>query len=308
MTDNHSILSAEQFSREELDHFLNVTFRVESHLQKEKSLPLLQGYILCSLFFEASTRTRLSFETAMLRLGGKIITSVGFQFSSLSKGESLYDTLKVVESYADVCTIRHSDEGVSQLAAKNLKIPVINAGDGAGEHPTQALLDLYTINKYQAIQDKKLVVAFVGDMKYGRTIHSLYKLLVHYNIEFIFISPSNLCLPDKDKEYLKKSNASFQETENISAIFEADVAYITRIQSERFSDPKEYSKYANVYIIDKKIVTKCKPNMIIMHPLPRVNEISLDIDDMPNAVYFEQVKYGVYARITMLLYALGISW
>ena len=237
----------------------------------------------------------------MLRLGGSVITSVGFQFSSLSKGETLFDTLKMVEMYADICAIRHSMEGASNLAAKSLSIPVINAGDGAGEHPSQALLDLYTINKHKPLKQRKLKIGFLGDIKYGRTIHSLYKLLMHYQTEMFFISPEGLRLSDKDRSNLESNQIRFEETDKIEAMFDCDVAYITRIQEERFLDHREYEKYSNRYIVDKDLVSRFRKDVIIMHPLPRLQELSTDVDELPNSVYFEQVKNGVYIRMALLM-------
>ncbi len=302
-----SILSAEQFDRAVLDDLINLTRKIEQRLKLQKNIPLLKDNILASLFFEASTRTRLSFETAMIKLGGKVITSVGFQFSSISKGETLYDTLKMIEAYADVCVIRHPKEGVSELAAKNISIPVINAGDGIGEHPTQALLDLYTIDHSKNICSHRLKIAFMGDIKYGRTIHSLYKLLLHYNIEFVFVSPSELKLPKADRIKLQQTGITFDETEDIKKIYDADVIYITRIQQERFADQQEYEEYAGYYIFDKSVLDRCKRDVIIMHPLPRVKELSTDIDSTNNAVYFNQAQYGVYMRMALLLSVMGKS-
>ena len=260
-----SILSADQFSKKEVTKLLSLTHKLERKMKEERQIDALQGYILVTLFFEPSTRTRLSFETAMHRLGGRVITSVGVQFSSLSKGETLFDTLKMIEGYADICAIRHPKEGASQLAAQNLSIPIINAGDGSGEHPTQALLDLYTIDKHKHLtisqtkeKRKKLKIAFVGDIKYGRTIHSLYKLLMHFEIEMIFISPQELKLAEKDRENLKKNRMAFKETEDIESIYDVDIIYVTRIQEERFINHEEYKKFSNIYTINKNIMKNAK--------------------------------------------------
>ena len=302
-----SILSADQFSKDDLTLLLEKTSIIESLLQKQKRIPLLKDYIMASLFFEPSTRTRLSFEAAMHRLGGNVITSVGFKFSSVSKGETLYDTLKMIEAYADVCVLRHPVEGASKLAAQNISIPVINAGDGVGEHPTQALLDLYTIYKYKDLDHKRLKIAFIGDIKHGRTIHSLYRLLLHFNVDFYFISPEALQLPIEDRKKLVARGTSFYETEDINAMVDCDIAYVTRIQEERFNDHQEFEKYANTYLLNQEFLKKCRKDIIIMHPLPRLKEISFDLDNTTNAVYFDQAKNGIYSRMALLLDVLGID-
>ncbi len=302
-----SILSAGQFQRTDLIRLLTFTHTLEEIFYKEKKISILKDYILATLFFEASTRTRLSFETAMHRLGGNVITSIGFQFSSLSKGESLFDTLKMIEGYADICAIRHPHEGASSIAAKSLKIPIINAGDGAGEHPTQALLDLYTIDRRKNLEVSFLKIAFVGDVKYGRTIHSLYQLLIHFDVEMIFISPTNLRLPNKDIQNLRNHQCTYCETEDIEGAFEADIIYVTRIQEERFLDHEKFEKISNIYVVNQKLLKKCKKDVVIMHPLPRLRELSTDVDHLPNAAYFEQAKNGVYMRMTLLLDLLEVD-
>ena len=299
------VLSAEQFKKSEIDSLLSLSHKLENSLKAGKKIPLLEDHILATLFFEPSTRTRLSFEAAMHRLGGNVITSVGFQFSSLAKGETLFDTLKMVEAYADICAIRHPVEGASNLAAKSLNIPIINAGDGAGEHPTQALLDLYTIDKHISLEEKKIKIGFVGDIKYGRTIHSLYKLLIHYQAEMVFISPDELRLSEKDRKNLTSSQIEFEETKKIEALFDCDVAYVTRVQEERLLEHKDYEKYSNIYSVNKNLASKFKRNTIIMHPLPRLKELSTDVDELPNAVYFEQAKNGIYIRMALLMTLLG---
>jgi aspartate carbamoyltransferase catalytic subunit len=301
-----SILTADQFSRNDLDLILKNTARIESLLKKRRQLNILGEYILATMFFEPSTRTRLSFESAMHRLGGRVVTAVGMQFSSMAKGETLYDTLKVLESYADICAIRHPVEGASTVAAKSISIPVINAGDGAGEHPTQAILDLYTISVYKDIFGGKIKVGFVGDIKYGRTIHSLIKLLSKYNATFVFISPLEIGLPEKYKNELERLKIEFIETSDIRALADCDVGYITRIQEERFLDHATFEQFKDLYIINKKFLKSCRDDIIIMHPLPRLNEVSTDIDFMPQAVYFKQAEYGLYSRMTLLLYVTGL--
>jgi len=301
-----SILTADQFSKTELDNLLNMSEKIEAELETRKSIPLLKDHILAALFFEPSTRTRLSFESAMHRLGGKVITAVGMQFSSLAKGETLYDTLKVMESYADVVAIRHPVVGASSIAAQSISVPVINAGDGAGEHPTQGILDLYTIHKRKNLSaSKNINIGFIGDIKYGRTIHSLVKLLWHYNVNFTFISPPELALPTEYEALLQEKNASYSITDNIEEIYNCDVAYITRIQEERFPDRSEYEKFRDSFVINKELILKCKEDIILMHPLPRLNEISTDVDGMPQAIYFEQAQNGLYTRMALLSDILG---
>ncbi len=300
-----SVLTADQFSKEQLVHLLDLSSRIEKALGRRRMLPILNEYILATLFFEPSTRTRLSFESAMHRLGGRVITSVGMQFSSLSKGETLYDTLKMVESYADICVIRHPMEGASQIAAKNISIPVINGGDGASQHPTQGILDLYTIHKYKKLMTDKIVIAFVGDIKYGRTIHSLIQYMSHFSGEFIFISPEELRLPEKYRKYLNEKRIPYTETEDINYLKDADVGYITRVQEERFLDHKEYEKFKDFYVVNSEMLAKCRSDIIIMHPLPRLSEISTDIDDKPQAKFFDQARNGLYVRMSLLLDLLG---
>ena len=275
-------------------------------LHSGKSFGMLNGKLLASLFFEASTRTRLSFESAMERLGGRVISTVGFQFSSISKGETLYDTMKMVEAYADITVIRHPVEGSSRIASGAVKMPVINAGDGAGQHPTQALLDMYTIKSEKGKLDG-LTVGFIGDLKYGRTIHSLIKLLKFYNIHLYLISPEELTLPDSYKKEMDGYPLTFEETRDIKKIWECDVIYVTRIQEERFLDHKEYDRLKETYKVNKELILASKKNTTVLHPLPRVNELSTDVDDLPNAAYFRQAEYGVIVRMTLLCLCLGVE-
>ena len=301
-------MDAEQFSYEDLQIILEYSQEIERLAGKDKDsfCHLLEGYILASLFFESSTRTRLSFETAMNRLGGRVISTVGFQFSSISKGESLYDTMKMVEAYADIVVIRHPTEGSSRIAAAAVKTPLINAGDGAGQHPSQALLDLYTIFTERK-QIDGLRIAFVGDLKYGRTIHSLIRLLYHYKVEIILISPLDLALSSSYRKELGERNMSFEETEDLKRVWDCDVAYITRIQSERFADREEYERLKDAYNINRAFLTASRRDTLIMHPLPRVNELSTDVDEMPNAAYFRMARYGVYVRMALLLLCLRVK-
>ncbi|MCB1143501.1 MAG: aspartate carbamoyltransferase [Leptospiraceae bacterium] len=300
-----NILDADQFTKEDLDFFIEMTHRMKDIYQSGKAFGILRGKLLASLFFEASTRTRLSFESAMERLGGRLISTVGFQFSSISKGETLYDTMKMIEAYADIAVIRHPVEGSSRIAAGAVKMPVINAGDGAGQHPTQALLDLYTIKSEKNTIDN-ITIGFIGDLKYGRTIHSLIKLLKFYKINAVLISPEELALPDSYKRDLKDYPMSIEETRDIKAIWDCDVIYVTRIQEERFADHKEYEKLKETYKINKELILASKKNTTVLHPLPRVSELSTDVDDLPNAAYFRQAEYGVVSRMALLCLCLGV--
>ncbi|EKO89289.1 aspartate carbamoyltransferase [Leptospira interrogans serovar Grippotyphosa str. LT2186] len=277
---------------------------MERLVEQNKAFGILTGKLLASLFFEASTRTRLSFEAAMERLGGRVISTVGFQFSSISKGETLYDTMKMVEAYADIAVIRHPVEGSSRIAAGAVKIPVINAGDGAGQHPTQAILDLYTIISEKGTLDG-LTVAFIGDLKYGRTIHSLINLLRHYKVRLFLISPPELALPESYKKALQGYSLTLEETTDIKAVWDCDVAYVTRIQEERFPDHKEYERLKDLFKVNKELILASKKETTVLHPLPRVNELSTDVDDLPNAAYFRQARYGVVSRMTLLCLSLG---
>lgn len=298
-----NILDADQFSRKDLEVILDWTDRL-SRLQDQKRLfGLLEGRILASLFFESSTRTRLSFETAMNRLGGRVVSTVGFQFSSISKGETLYDTMKMIAAYADLAVIRHPVEGSSRIASAAVDIPVINAGDGAGQHPTQALLDLYTIHVEREKIDG-LRIAFIGDLKFGRTIHSLIKLLFNYDVEMVLISPVDLGLPESYRKEILARNISFEETEDLKALWDCDVAYVTRIQEERFVDRSEYQRLKDSYAVNRAFLMASRRNTLIMHPLPRVTELSTDVDDLPNAAYFRMAHYGVLVRMALLMLCL----
>ncbi len=301
------ILDTEQFSRDDLELILDYSHRI--HKSDRSSLSkLLDKYILASLFFEASTRTRLSFETAMHRLGGKVITTVGFQFSSINKGESLYDTMKMIEAYADIVVIRHPTEGSSHLAADASSIPLINAGDGVAQHPTQALLDLYTIFAEKS-NIEGLRIAFVGDLKYGRTIHSLIQLLCHYKVELVLISPADLSLPEQYLKNIRESELNFIESEDLKDILDCDVVYVTRIQEERFTHRSDYERLKDSYTLNRDFL-QLSPKLnelLIMHPLPRVKELSTDLDDLPNAAYFRMAHYGVSVRMALLLLCLQVS-
>ncbi len=301
-----NILDADQFTSKDLQTILEYTKRISLWEDKSYLFGLLQGKILASLFFEASTRTRLSFETAMHRLGGRVITTVGFQFSSISKGESLSDTIKMIEAYADIAVVRHPTEGSSRILSTVVDMPVINAGDGIGQHPTQALLDLYTIYAERK-SINGLRIAFVGDLKYGRTIHSLLKLLYHYDVEIVLVSPKDLALPSFYRKELGSKKAHFEESNDLKAILDCDVVYITRIQAERFTNMGEYEKLKNAYSIDRAFLEFSSRDILIMHPLPRVNELNTDVDVLPNAAYFRMAHYGVNVRMALLLLCLQVD-
>ncbi len=294
------IISVRQFKADELRTLLDVVERFEG-----PSPPLLDGKVLAALFFEPSTRTRLSFESAMMRLGGKALGFADEKMSSTSKGESLGDTIRMVEGYCDVIVIRHPREGAARLAAEATSRPVINGGDGSNQHPTQTLLDLYTIRR-RCGRVNGLKVGFLGDLKYGRAAHSLIEALAMLGNELVFISPPTLRLSERRTEELDELHCEWAETDDMNAaIKDVDVLYVTRIQQERFGDPFEFERVKNAYQIDLSIIERGKPGMIVMHPLPRVNEIHPSLDSSPQAVYFEQAKNGVTVRKALLAILMG---
>lgn len=296
------LISTKQLTRADTEEILRVAADMEKILKKGTS-DLLKGKILASLFYEPSTRTRLSFETAMLRLGGEIITADGFQFSSLYKGETIEDTMDMISQYADIIAMRHPEQGSAEKAISTSKVPFINAGDGPGQHPTQALLDLYTIKK-ECKNIDGVSIAMVGDLRYGRTVHSLsYLLGLYKDIQFTFISPAELTMPEKVTSYLKERGISYTETDDIKKGLECDVLYMTRVQQERFTDKAEYERLKLKYVLTGSMVKGKKA--VIMHPLPRVGEISTDVDDLPNAAYFRQAGNGVPVRMALLALLLG---
>jgi aspartate carbamoyltransferase catalytic subunit len=296
------ITSIEDFSRAQIDHILDVSQSMEPIAKK--GADLLKGKILATLFFEPSTRTRLSFETAMLKLGGSNIGFAEAEVTSVKKGENLADTIRTIEKYADVIALRHSLEGAAKLAAEFSVIPIINAGTGAEEHPTQALMDLYTMRKEKGKIDS-LKIALVGDLRYGRTVHSLALALSLYNIELYLVSPETLRMR-KDVLETVKNKIDVTQDSNLETIMpKIDVLYVTRIQKERFPDAAEYAKLKGAYKIDKKTLENAKNEMIIMHPLPRVDEIAPEVDSMPQARYFQQVYNGVVVRMALLALVLG---
>ena len=297
------IYEAQQFNRELLEIVFTVADDMKSSLAGDNQYAReLEHAIMASLFYEPSTRTRFSFESAMCRLGGKIITTENArEFSSAAKGETLYDTIRVMSGYADVIVMRHHEAGSAKKAAEAATIPVINAGDGAGQHPTQALLDMYTIkDNFSSIDD--LEIAMVGDLKYGRTVRSLAYLLTKYsNIKFHFVSPSVCRMEDDIKDFLDRMSIPWTEEESLEKVLpQVDCVYLTRVQKERFQDPADYQKAAGKYVLDLEKAQRMKKGAIIMHPLPRVNELPMEVDSDPRARYFEQARNGLYIRMALL--------
>jgi aspartate carbamoyltransferase len=299
------ILHANQFSKKDIEAVMKVASEFEKELKKKGVIPLMKGKLLATLFFEPSTRTRLSFEAAMQRLGGGVIALGPVEGSSVSKGESLADTCRTVAQYTDVIAIRHPKTGSAKEAADAVDIPVINGGDGTGQHPTQALLDVYTIQKEMKTV-KNLTVAMVGDLKYGRTVHTLVELLTLFNCKFYFVSPGALRMPEEITSHVRQQGASVEETEDLrKAALESDVIYMTRIQKERFQDLAEYEKVKGSYIIDAAFLKNLGKDVTILHPLPRVNEINPDVDSYPGAAYFRQMRNGVFIRMALLAMVMG---
>lgn len=300
------IISVSQFTRENLEHIFGVAEEMRAIVKRVGSSDLLKGTVLACLFYEPSTRTSSSFIAAMSRLGGTVIPiTQGVQFSSVSKGESLPDTVRTLESYADVIVIRHPEMGSAQTAADYAQKPIINGGDGAGEHPTQALLDLFTI-KEELGEIDGLSVGMVGDLRFGRTVHSLARLLCLYDVQFNFVAPEILRLPLDVMNEIRKRNLPVTETYDVAEIVaDVDVLYITRVQKERFSDLAQYEEVKDLYAITPELMEKAKEKMIVMHPLPRVGEISYAVDSDPRAAYFRQMENGMYIRMALLAAVLG---
>ena len=303
------LISTREFSKEEIDYILSRAEELEVYARgngkegKGRKSGLLKGKILANLFYEPSTRTRFSFETAMKRLGGEVINLSSIEASSVAKGENLADTIRTVSGYCDVIALRHPREGASRMAASFSSVPIINAGDGAGQHPTQTLLDLYTIKREGLIGD--LRIALIGDLKYGRTVHSLAYALSLYHAKLFFVSPEALKMPEEIKLDLKEAGAEIFESTNIKDVIkEVNVLYVTRIQKERFPDPAEYSKVAGTYRINTDLI-KENEDVMIMHPLPKVDEIDAAVDGTKNARYFLQTFYGVPVRMAVLSILLG---
>ncbi len=298
-----SLISIDDLTTDEIMKILQLA----AEFEKDPVQDILKGRVVATLFFEPSTRTRLSFESAVNKLGGRVIGFTDSSSSSVTKGESLNDTIRTVNNYADLIVMRHPIEGSARYASEISTVPVVNAGDGANQHPTQTMLDLYSILKTQGTLES-LNICLVGDLKYGRTIHSLLMAMSHWNASFNFVAPEELRMPDEYKLYLNNLGLEFYETSDINEVIGmADIVYITRVQRERFSDPMEYEKVKNAYVLHNHMLTDTKAGMKILHPLPRVNEISTDIDPSDKAYYFEQALNGVYTRQAIITTLLGIK-
>lgn len=304
MSNNSSLVSIADLSRDKILYLMEMAQEFEQYPNRK----LLDGRIVATLFFEPSTRTRLSFETAAHRLGASVIGFTDPKVTSSTKGETLKDTIMMVANYSDVIVMRHFLEGAALYASELTQTPVVNAGDGAHQHPSQTLLDLYTMLQTQG-KLENLNIHLVGDLKYGRTVHSLIMAMRHFNPTFHFIAPKELAMPEEYKQYCNKHGIKFVEHEdfNEDTIAEADIIYMTRVQRERFSDLMEYERVKDVYILRGDMLGKAKENMRILHPLPRVNEITQDVDDTPHAYYFQQALNGLYAREAILCNTLGIT-
>ena len=295
------IISMNDMRKEEILEILEIAEKIENSSEEEK-LNFLKGKIIATLFFEPSTRTKMSFESAAFRLGAQVLQLPPLEQSSVKKGESFSDTIRMVESYSDVIVVRHPNDGAARLASTTSKKPVINAGDGSNQHPSQTLLDLYTIKEEKGTLSN-LSIAFVGDLKYGRTVHSLVKALTHFNPTIYFVSPKILQMPTYLIDDLDKNNIKYEILEDFrDCLDKIDVFYMTRIQKERFPDIEDYQKVKGIYVINKEnILGKCKEDMIILHPLPRVDEISTDLDETKHALYFKQAKNGIPVRQAMMM-------
>ena len=295
------LMSPLDFSVEELDHLLDLAHDIELH--PEKYAHACDGMKLATCFYEPSTRTRLSFEAAMLNLGGSVLGFASADSSSAAKGESVSDTIRIISCYADICAMRHPKEGAPLVASQKSSIPVINAGDGGHQHPTQTLTDLLTIRSLKGKLDN-MTIGLCGDLKFGRTVHSLINALIRYpGIRFVLISPEELKIPDYIREdVLVKNNIPFEEVTRLDdAMPKLDILYMTRVQKERFFNEEDYVRLKNYYILDKEKMKLAKDDMYVLHPLPRVNEISVEVDDDPRAAYFRQAQYGVYVRMALIL-------
>ena len=301
------IISVKQFGRDDLEYVFGVAHEMRGMVERVGTFDLLKGKILANLFYEPSTRTSSSFTAAMERLGGSVIPINEVKYSSVTKGESLTDTIRTLECYADVIVLRHPETGSAAIAAKAARKPVINAGDGIGEHPTQALLDTFTIfEELGAGQIDGMTVTMLGDLKYGRTVHSLARLLSLFKVKINYVSPEILRMPKEVMDEVAGKGIPQAEFSSLEKVLpETDVLYVTRVQKERFEDPADYEKVKGAYVIDPAIMKAAKQDMIVMHPLPRVGEISVDFDDDPRAAYFRQMEYGLYVRMALLAMVLG---
>jgi aspartate carbamoyltransferase catalytic subunit len=300
------VMSPLDFTTDELEQLFDLAADIEKNPQKYAHK--CDGKKLATCFYEPSTRTRLSFESAMINLGGQVIGFSDAGSSSASKGESVSDTIRVISCFADICAMRHPKEGAPMVAAAHSRIPVINAGDGGHQHPTQTLTDLLTIRSLKGRLDH-FTIGLCGDLKFGRTVHSLIRALVRYeDIHFVFISPEELRVPDYITDMLKEMGISYEENTSLEdTIADLDLLYMTRVQKERFFNEEDYVRLKDFYILNKQKMELAKPDMLVLHPLPRVNEISVEVDDDPRAVYFKQVQYGVYVRMALILTLLGLA-
>ena len=300
------LMSPLDFTVEELESLFILANDIENNMDKYSSA--CKGKKLATCFYEPSTRTRLSFESAMINLGGSVIGFSDANSSSASKGESVSDTIRVISCFADICAMRHPKEGAPMVAATKSSIPVINAGDGGHQHPTQTLTDLLTIRSLNG-KIGNFTIGLCGDLKFGRTVHSLINALMRYeNINFVFISPPELKVPEYIIESLEDNNIPYKEVISLDEVMsELDILYMTRVQKERFFNEEDYVRLKDFYILDKPKMELAKSNMLVLHPLPRVNEISVEVDDDPRAAYFKQVQYGVYVRMALILTLLGIK-
>lgn len=296
-----SLISIQDFTKEEILHILDVA----TEFEKNKSQTFLSDKVIACIFFEPSTRTRLSFETASNRLGARVIGFSDAQNTSVRKGESLKDTIKMVSNYADLIVMRHPLEGSARYASEVSSVPIINAGDGANQHPSQTLLDLYSIRQTQG-GIENININMVGDLKYGRTVHSLLQAMSHFSPTFTFTSPDELKMPQEYKDFLDEKHIPYKETADLMEhINDTDILYMTRIQQERFTNPMEYEKVKNVYRLEAPMLSGVKKNMKILHPLPRLQEIAQDVDDTSHAYYFKQAENGMYIRMAIIAYLLG---
>ena len=298
MSENRSVITLAHLTREKIEYLLKMAAQFEQHPNRR----ILEGKVVATLFFEPSTRTRLSFETAANRLGARVIGFADPKITSGTKGESLKDTIKMVSNYADVIVMRHYLEGAARYASEVTNVPIINAGDGSNQHPSQTMLDMYSIYKTQGMLDN-LNIHLVGDLKYGRTVHSLLMAMRHFN------PPKELKMPEEYKIYCRQNGIRFTEGTdfNEDTISGADILYMTRVQKERFTDLMEYERVKDTYILSSDMLSKARPNMKILHPLPRINEITADVDDNPHAYYFQQAQNGLYAREALISDVLGLT-
>ena len=296
-----SLISIQDFTKDEILHILDVA----KEFEKNREQNFLAGKVIACLFFEPSTRTRLSFEAAVNRRGARVIGFPDAKNTSVTKGETLEDTIKIVSNYVDMIVMRHPQEGAAAIAAGVSPVPVVNAGDGSNQHPTQTLLDMYTIRQTQGRLDN-LKINMVGDLKYGRTVHSLSEAMSDFSPEFVFTAPDELKMPSKYLKFLDEKHIPYEETDSLEAhLNDCDILYMTRVQQERFPSKEDYDRVKNVYELTASMLSGVKPNMKILHPLPRITEISTDVDDTPYAYYFEQARNGMYVRMAVIAYLLG---